>query len=114
MKVMMLIHETEQDFADRQGPAAEAYWQKWNAYAQAVGEKIVGGNVLNGAQGAVTVRLRDGERTVQDGPYADSREALGGYMVFEVVSMEEAVELASSCPAIETGGVDLRPIAACR
>ena len=110
MKVMMLIHETEQDFADRQGPAAQAYWEKWNAYAQAVNDKVVGGNVLNGAQGAVTVRLQDGKRSVQDGPFADSREALGGYMIFEVPSMDEAVELASRCPAVETGGVDLRPI----
>ena len=110
MKVMMLIHESEQDFEDRKGSAAQAYWDKWTVYSRAVTEKVVGGNILDGATGAVTVRLREGVRQVQDGPYADSKEALGGYMIFEVETMEEAVELASTCPALETGAVDLRPI----
>lgn len=110
MQVMMLIHESEQDFSERNGPAGQAYWEKWMAYSQAVNDKVVGGNVLNGTTGAVTVRVRDGERQVQDGPFADSKEALGGYMIFEVDSMDEAIELASTCPAAESSGVDLRPI----
>ncbi len=111
MKVMMLILETPDEFSKRApGPAAQAYWQEWQDYSAAVGKKVVGGNVLAGADTAATVRVRDGRRLVQDGPFADSKEALGGYMVFEVETFEEAVELASACPAAATGAVELRPV----
>lgn len=111
MKVMMLILESPEDFANRGGgPAAQEYWQAWQAYSEAVGPKTVGGNVLDRAETATTLRVRDGERQIQDGPYADSKEALGGYMIFEVDHFEEAVELASTCPAAVTGAVELRPL----
>lgn len=110
MKVVMLIQETPEDFADRGGPAAEAYWGKWMAYSSAVGDKVVGGNILDSAGSGVTLRIRDGERQIQDGPYADSKEALGGYMIFDVETMDEALELAASCPAAESGAVELRPV----
>ncbi|MCG8424466.1 MAG: YciI family protein [Proteobacteria bacterium] len=111
MKVMMLILESPEDFDNRGGgPAAKAYWDQWKAYSQAVGDKVVGGNVLDRAETALTLRVRDGRRDVQDGPFADSKEALGGYMVFDVSSMDEALELAASCPAAANGAVELRPI----
>ncbi|MEM9693177.1 MAG: YciI family protein [Myxococcota bacterium] len=113
MKVMMLILETPEDF-DQRGtntPAAQAYWQKWAAYSQAVNDKTVGGNILDGDHTAVTLRVRNGDRMVQDGPFAASKESLGGYFVFEVDSMDEALALAASCPAAESGAVELRPIA---
>ena len=111
MNVLMLILESPEDFAARgDGPGAQAYWEKWQAYSQAVNDKVRGGNVLAGKETAVTLRVRDGSRQVQDGPHASSKEALGGYMIFEVASMEEALELAASCPAAESGAVELRPI----
>ncbi len=110
MKVIMLIQESPEDFADRMSPAAEKYWEKWMSYSGAVADKVVGGNVLNGPESAVTLRFRDGERQIQDGPYADSKEGLGGYMIFDVASMDEAIELAAACPATASGAVELRPI----
>ena len=112
MKVMMLILETPQDFANRNspGPAAKEYWDAWKAYGGSINDKIVGGNVLAGKEAATTLRVRDGKRQVQDGPFADSKEALGGYMIFDVESMDQALELASRCPAAASGAVELRPI----
>lgn len=112
MKVMMLILESAEDFEHRnaEGPAAAAYWNEWKAYSAAVNDKVVGGNVLDRESTAATIRVRGGERQVQDGPFAESKEALGGYMIFEVDTFDEAVELASSCPAAATGAVELRPI----
>jgi hypothetical protein len=111
MKVMMMILETPADFEQRaQGPAGSAYWAGWQAYAAAVQPKVVGGNVLAAADAALTLRLRGGERQIQDGPWADSKEALGGYMIFEVADMDEAIALAQACPAAATGAVELRPI----
>ena len=114
MKVMMLILETPEDFAKRGGgPAAQEYWNAWQSYSQAVGDKVVGGNILEAKDQAATIRFADGERQIQDGPYADSKEALGGYMLFEVDTFDEAVELASTCPAATRGGaVELRPVRA--
>ena len=111
MKVMMLILEAPKDFEDRGGPAGQAYFDAWASYSRAVGDKTVGGNMLHGPQTACTLRVRDGQRQIQDGPFADSKEALGGYMLFEVENMDEALELAAACPAAATGAVELRPIA---
>lgn len=112
MKVMMLILETPEDFALRDGgPAAQEYWNAWQSYSQAVGDKTVGGNILDAKEKAATIRFQGGERQIHDGPYADSKEALGGYFIFEVDAFDEAVELASTCPAATRGGaVELRPI----
>ncbi|MEM9036484.1 MAG: YciI family protein [Actinomycetota bacterium] len=110
MKVLMLFQETDEDIASRTGPAAEAYWGQWMAYSGTIAEQVVGGNVLNGDEHAVTLRIRAGERQIQDGPYADSKESLGGYMILDVESMDEALELASTCPAAATGAVELRPV----
>ena len=111
MQVMMLIQETPEDFAARTGPAANAYWDKWMAYSATLGDKVVGGNILGDDGTGVTITVRDGERQIQDGPYADSKESLGGYMILDVESMDEALELAATCPAAATGAVELRPVA---
>ncbi|MEM9188117.1 MAG: YciI family protein [Myxococcota bacterium] len=111
MKVMMLILESPDDFKNRgDTPAGKEYWAAWQAYSQTISDKLVGGNILAGVEAAATLRMRGGERVVQDGPFAESKEALGGYMIFEVESMDEALELAASCPAAATGAVELRPI----
>jgi len=111
MKVMMFILETPEHFASRaDGPAADAYWTAWQSYSAAVNDKVVGGNVLPSGSDAVTLRRRDGERVIQDGPFVDSKESLGGYMIFEVDTMDEAIELASTCPCLDGGAVELRPI----
>ena len=56
------------------------------------------------------MRLRDGNRQVQDGPYADSKEPLGGYMIFDVEDLDTALDWAARCPAAAYGAVELRPI----
>ena len=112
MKVVMLIFESPEDFQSRkkEGPAAQHYWASWKAYMESISEKTVGGNALAGPEGATSIRVRSGERQIQDGPFAESKEALGGYIVFEVDSIEEAMELAAACPTASTGHVELRPV----
>lgn len=112
MKVMMLIQESAEDFDARgsQGPAAQAYWQLWQDYSAAVNDRTVGGNILDHSNRAVTISFKEGERQIQDGPFADSKEILGGYMIFEVETMDEAVQLASTCPCLPKGAVELRPL----
>jgi hypothetical protein len=73
-------------------------------------EKLKGGAPLRPASEAVTVRAKEGKPLVVDGPYAETKDVIGGFFVVEVGSMEEATELARSCPAASYGGVELRAI----
>jgi len=84
----------------------------WNAYTKAMLDAGVmrGGNALKPGFMATTVRLRDGTRDVHDGPYADSKEELGGYFVIDVPDLDEALKWAARNPAASSGAVEVRPI----
>lgn len=110
---MLMFQETAQDFANRtDAQAAPGYWRAWNAYIGAlVGSGVVkGGNGLQPPHLATTVRVRNGKRHVQDGPYADTREQLAGYFVVDVPSLDEALEWAARAPCAATGGTEVRPV----
>ena len=71
----------------------------------------VGGEPLQPVASATTVRLRGGKRHVQDGPYADTKEQLGGFIILELPSLDAALAWAARCPAAATGAVEVRPLA---
>jgi hypothetical protein len=71
---------------------------------------VIGGAELAGVQTATTVRVRDGQTAVTDGPYAETKEALGGYYVLECASMDEALDWAARIPGASHGAVEVRPI----
>lgn len=113
MKFMMTMIETMDDFAKRDDPTqAPAYWAAWMAYSKAIEES----GVLQNAAGlqppstGATVRLADGKRHVQDGPFADSKEQLGGYFVVDVADLDAALELAAKAPCASSGAVEVRPL----
>ena len=70
---------------------------------------MAGGKGLEPPSTATTVRFRGGERTVQDGPYADTKEQLGGFFIIDVPDLDTALEWAARCPAITGGAVEVRP-----
>jgi len=70
---------------------------------------MVGGSALQPPAVATTVRQRDGKRQVQDGPYAETKEQLGGYYEIEVADLDTALDWAARCPAATTGVVEVRP-----
>jgi hypothetical protein len=113
MRFMMMFTETAEDFACRSDPArAPAYWAAWMSY---IGALQAAGVTVNGAglqppETATTVRLRDGRRQVQDGPFADSKEQLAGYFLIEVADLDVALDWAARSPAAASGSVELRPI----
>ena len=112
MQYILLLNETEAEFAARNDPAqAGAYWGGWSAFIGAMAQAgvIVNGSGLLGPDTATTVRLRDGKRLVQDGPFADTKEQLGGYYIIEVPNLDAALEWAAKCPAAPTGSVEVRP-----
>ncbi len=71
---------------------------------------VLGGNELRPTRDATTVRVRDGETLVTDGPYAEVKEALGGYYLLECATMDEALDWAARIPSAEHGAVEVRPL----
>jgi hypothetical protein len=70
----------------------------------------VGGEQLEDADTATTVRVRDGETLTTDGPFAETKEQLGGYYLLDCGSLDEAIEFAARIPAAERGAVEVRPL----
>lgn len=113
MQYMLIYRETEQDLAVRNDPkAAPAYWGAWTAYIGAMSSAgvMVSGNGLQPPQTSTTVRVRDNKRQVQDGPFADTREHLGGYVIVDVPSLDEALAWAARSPNVTTGSTEVRPV----
>lgn len=113
MSFAMLIYETEDAMESRSNPQEHAaYWAAWGAYHKALVDAgvITGGGSLKPGHAGTTLRLRDGKRQVQDGPYADTKEQLGGYMIFDVPDLDTALDWAARCPAAETGALEIRPL----
>jgi len=114
MQYMMLIYETEADFNARTNEQKDVFWGAWRAYHKALVDAgvFVGGNPLQPISTGTTVRLKGGKRQVQDGPYADTKEQLGGYLILELPSLDKALDWAARCPAAATGAVEIRPVLA--
>jgi hypothetical protein len=108
MKYALLIHDIPDEL---KGSAAEreAVMQEYVAVAQTPG--IVGGERLHAAETATTVRVQDGRTLTTDGPFADTKEFLGGYFLLEADDLDTALDVAARIPAARLGGaVEVRPI----
>lgn len=113
MQYMLIYSEPLDTFALRDDPAqAPAYWGAWNAYIGSMAQAgvMISGNGLQPPHAATTVRVRDGRRQVQDGPFADSKEHLGGYVVIEVPSLDMALDWAARSPSALSGSTEVRPV----
>jgi len=108
---MMLIYETPEDFANRmndQSPNVAA----WRAYYRAMvdaGVYVTGAPLEPPSTGA-TIRVHGGQRRVQDGPYADTKEQLGGQIILELPSLDAALDWAARCPTASTGAIEVRAV----
>jgi len=113
MKFALLIYEPLDAFASRKGDGSDAYTGAWRAYHKALVESdvFVGGDPLEVPETGTTIKIKDGKRGVQDGPYADTKEQLGGFTIIEVPSLDAALEWAARCPAASYGAVEVRPLA---
>jgi len=72
--------------------------------------QYLGGFPLHPSSSATSVRVRDGKRLVTDGPFAETREQLGGYMLVDVANLDEAIEIAGRIPLARTSTVEIRPV----
>jgi hypothetical protein len=100
------LHEHPTD-----GPPALLEWRAYMDELVAAGV-MRGGNRLAPPWTATTVRIRAGQRLIQDGPFADTKELAAGYIVIEVPSLDDALQWAQKSPSSRTGSTEVRPIAA--
>ena len=111
MKVLALIWADESGWERLSDGERREWYGKYRAFAEAAGGKLAGGDELAPTRAATTVRVRDGKTTVTDGPFAETREQLGGYFVLDVESLDEATKLAAKIPGARHGAVELREAA---
>ncbi len=111
MQYMLMFYQPTSDFESRGTPAADATMSSWMAYVTAVRTSgiAVAGHGLQPPLTATTLRIRGDKRQVQDGPFADTKEQLGGYFVIDVPDLDTALEWAARAPCASTGGVEVRP-----
>ena len=112
MEYMLLIHADETKFAALpdavRGQALAAY----GAYTQALQQAGVSRNSarLRSASAATVVRVRDGKTEVQNGPFIETREELGGYYLIDVPNLDDAISWAARCPGASHGTIEVRPV----
>lgn len=113
MQYAILAVEADADYAARTDPAqAETYRASWASYVAALGESgaMTAAAGLQHPDTATTLRTRGGSTSVQDGPFADAKEHLGGIFLIDVPDLDTAMEWAARCPAAANGSVEVRPI----
>jgi hypothetical protein len=109
MKFMFLLYVPQEV---RDDPGARAGLQAWMAYGRALTEAgaHLGDNALEGLEAATTVRVRDGETLITDGPFAETKEMLGGYYVVDLPDRDAALEWAAKVPNAPYGSIEVRPV----
>ncbi len=112
MRYMLLIHDNEQAW---QGISKADEAKIYAEFGGLIGELKAKGHYLAGAQlqptaTATSVRVRDGKRMVTDGPFAETREQLGGYFLIEAANLDEAIGIAGRIPSARTGTIEVRPV----
>jgi hypothetical protein len=111
MRYLLLIYSEEPTGAPPQEVIDTVMGEYW-AYEKAVADAGVklGGDALQDSTTASTVRVKDGERVVTDGPFAETREVLGGFYLIDVPDLDAALDWAARCPGAKYGSIEVRPV----
>jgi hypothetical protein len=108
MKYALLVYQSQESFEHRDHAAAAA-GRAYGEALQAAGVFVAGAG-LESPQAATTVSVRDGKRQVHDGPYAETKEFLGGFGIIDVPDLDAALEWAARHPAVGYSTVEIRPL----
>jgi hypothetical protein len=107
MQYLLLIYENEQRFSQGYDPAEMGEYQ---AFGKEFAKNIKGGNALQPTKTAKTVRVRNGKLANTDGPFAETKEQLGGFYLIEAANIDDAVKIAAKIPGARFGSIEVRPI----
>jgi hypothetical protein len=113
MRYTLLLHYPEMSAAELGEEGLAEGMRAFDEYAKALDAAgvLCSADVLSPSEATTTVRVRDGQLLVQDGPFADTKEQLGGTVVIDVADLDAALEWARRAPAVEWGGIEIRPVA---
>jgi hypothetical protein len=114
MNYMLLIYDDEQLWGSMSEAERGQIFGEYGAYTQELRDKgvYVDGDPLQPTSTATSVRVRDGEQLVTDGPFAETKEQLGGYYIVDVETLDEALEWAAKIPSARIGTIEVRPVMA--
>lgn len=112
MRYMLLLYSPEGAGPARGTPEGDAQMKAWFDYTQDMADAgvLLGGDPLHGIDTATTVRSRDGDLLITDGPFAETKEILGGFYMIDVDDLDAATAWATKAPLITYGSVEVRPI----
>ena len=109
---MLLIYANENDAPKPGTPEMKGYMDAYGAFTQGVTEngQMKAGDALTPVATATTVRVRDGKTVTSDGPFAETKEQLGGYYLIEAENLDLAIETAAKIPTAGHGSIEVRPV----
>jgi hypothetical protein len=112
MKFMLLLWDEEGQWADMSEEETAAEMARWEEYTNQIvaAGAMVSGEGLQPSATSKTLRIENGERVVTDGPFAESKEQLGGFYVIECGSVDEALDWAAKAPSADQGATEIRPV----
>ena len=112
MKYLLMIYTNEQQEAQRTPEENEAVMGEYYAFTNEVRQAgvMVAGEALHPTTTATTVRVRNGQTTSTDGPFAETKEQLGGYYLLDCQNLDEAIRWAAKIPGAREGSIEIRPV----
>jgi hypothetical protein len=112
MKYLCLIYDDEKTFETMPKAESDAMMVEYFAFTEGIkgSGHYLGGNALQPVQAATTVRVRNGKLSTTDGPFAETKEQLGGYYLIEARDLNDAIQVASKIPSARIGSIEVRPI----
>jgi hypothetical protein len=112
MRYLLLIYTSEAEDAKRTPEEREANMGEYYAFTNAIREAGVmeGGEALHPINTATTVRVRNSQTTTTDGPFAETKEQLGGYYMLDCENLDQAIEWAAKIPGAKDGSIEIRPV----
>ena len=111
MKYALLIYGDESGWETMTDDERQMLYKEYDGFAHEAQQRglMVGGEELTSVSSATTVRVRDGETMVTDGPFAETKEQLGGFFLLECQDADEAIEMAAKIPGARSGSIEVRP-----
>jgi hypothetical protein len=112
MRYVLLIYDDPDVWAAMPQEESNAYYAEYGAYSEELAKAgaFVAGDALQSTTAATTVRVRDGQTLATDGPFAETKEQLGGYYVIDAANLDEALAWAAKIPSSRVGSIEVRPV----
>ena len=112
MKYLCLIYDAEKTMASMPKDESDAFMGEYVGYTEGIRQSghYVAGEALHPVATATTLRARNGKLSTTDGPFAETKEQLGGFYLIEARDLNDAIQVAARIPSVRTGSIEVRPV----